>query len=241
MRPRDPAWTADGVVSERWAAISPVTGALDAFQWRVAVESRDEVDSERSLVELEELLALGRRPEAAIPTRAAEPAVTIDEARIIDVGTAGASAAGKAGATTADTSARNQTARSQSGPEPRSPAARSEASISVSIARPAAAEPAEVVIEMPQTGARPERKARRLRSSAAPAAARTTEAAVVRSPATASAVRERTANGAAGEADVKLRPAPRTTASEPERRPKPGTGRAAVVRSTAGAGRSRPR
>ena len=35
--PRDPAWTADGVVSERWAPISPVTGALDAFQWKVPV------------------------------------------------------------------------------------------------------------------------------------------------------------------------------------------------------------
>jgi HemY protein len=33
--PRDPAWAADGVVSDRWAAISPVTGACDAFRWRV--------------------------------------------------------------------------------------------------------------------------------------------------------------------------------------------------------------
>jgi HemY protein len=36
--PRDPAWTADGYVSERWAPISPVTGKLDAFEWRVPVE-----------------------------------------------------------------------------------------------------------------------------------------------------------------------------------------------------------
>lgn len=36
--PRDPAWTADGAVSDQWAPISPVTGALDAFQWRVPVE-----------------------------------------------------------------------------------------------------------------------------------------------------------------------------------------------------------
>jgi HemY protein len=35
--PRDPAWTADGVVSERWLPISPVTGRLDAFEWRVPV------------------------------------------------------------------------------------------------------------------------------------------------------------------------------------------------------------
>jgi HemY protein len=33
--PRDPGWTADGVLSDRWAAVSPVTGVLDAFHWRV--------------------------------------------------------------------------------------------------------------------------------------------------------------------------------------------------------------
>ncbi|MDR6631667.1 HemY protein [Phyllobacterium sp. 1468] len=36
--PRDPAWTADGYVSERWAPASPVTGRLDAFEWKVPVE-----------------------------------------------------------------------------------------------------------------------------------------------------------------------------------------------------------
>jgi HemY protein len=32
--PRDPAWIADGVVSDKWAPISPVTGRLDAFVWQ---------------------------------------------------------------------------------------------------------------------------------------------------------------------------------------------------------------
>jgi len=36
--PRDPAWVADGFVSERWAPVSPVTGKLDAFEWRAPVE-----------------------------------------------------------------------------------------------------------------------------------------------------------------------------------------------------------
>ncbi|MER9242467.1 heme biosynthesis protein HemY [Mesorhizobium sp. M0633] len=36
--PRDPAWVADGVVSERWAPISPITGRLDAFEWRAPIE-----------------------------------------------------------------------------------------------------------------------------------------------------------------------------------------------------------
>src|SRR4029450_3862806 len=30
----DPAWTADGLISERWMPVSPVSGRLDAFQWR---------------------------------------------------------------------------------------------------------------------------------------------------------------------------------------------------------------
>lgn len=32
---RDPQWTADGYVSEQWAPFSPVTGKLDAFEWKV--------------------------------------------------------------------------------------------------------------------------------------------------------------------------------------------------------------
>jgi HemY protein len=31
----DPQWTADGYVSDRWLPVSPVTGRLDAFEWRV--------------------------------------------------------------------------------------------------------------------------------------------------------------------------------------------------------------
>jgi len=33
----DPAWTADGLVAENWMPVSPATGRLDAFQWRVPV------------------------------------------------------------------------------------------------------------------------------------------------------------------------------------------------------------
>jgi HemY protein len=32
---KDPAWTADGFVSDRWMPVSPVSGRLDAFQWKV--------------------------------------------------------------------------------------------------------------------------------------------------------------------------------------------------------------
>lgn len=33
--PRDPVWTADGITAEEWEPLSPVTGRLDAFEWRV--------------------------------------------------------------------------------------------------------------------------------------------------------------------------------------------------------------
>jgi HemY protein len=36
--PPDPKWTADGIVSDQWQAVSPVTGELGAFQWKVPVE-----------------------------------------------------------------------------------------------------------------------------------------------------------------------------------------------------------
>ncbi len=35
--PRDPVWTADGVTAEEWEPVSPVSGRLDAFEWRVPV------------------------------------------------------------------------------------------------------------------------------------------------------------------------------------------------------------
>ena len=36
--PRDKAWIADGVVSDRWSPISPVSGHLDAFRWETPPE-----------------------------------------------------------------------------------------------------------------------------------------------------------------------------------------------------------
>ena len=35
--PRDPVWTADGITSDEWEPISPVSGRLDAFEWKVPV------------------------------------------------------------------------------------------------------------------------------------------------------------------------------------------------------------
>ncbi len=36
--PRNAVWTADGIVSDRWLPLSPVTARLDAFEWKVPVE-----------------------------------------------------------------------------------------------------------------------------------------------------------------------------------------------------------
>lgn len=73
--PRDPAWTADGIVSERWLPRSPVTGALDAFQWKVPAEAMGETDAALALRKIEALVLLGTR-EATGPhaPREAKPA-----------------------------------------------------------------------------------------------------------------------------------------------------------------------
>jgi HemY protein len=79
--PRDPAWTADGFVADRWAPVSPVTGALDAFQWKVPVEQSGTHDEERALAKLEELIALGDHTDKVIEAAPAEaPAVVIEAA-----------------------------------------------------------------------------------------------------------------------------------------------------------------
>jgi HemY protein len=35
--PPEPQWTADGYVSDRWLPVSPISGRIDAFEWRVPV------------------------------------------------------------------------------------------------------------------------------------------------------------------------------------------------------------
>ncbi|PSJ62017.1 heme biosynthesis protein HemY [Pseudaminobacter soli (ex Li et al. 2025)] len=63
--PRDPAWVADGFASERWAPASPVTGKIDAFEWRVPVERLGQ------LIEQDEELSVSLRPAIEAPARPA--------------------------------------------------------------------------------------------------------------------------------------------------------------------------
>ncbi|CDZ40055.1 heme biosynthesis protein HemY [Neorhizobium galegae] len=47
--PRDPAWVADGFVSEKWLPLSPVTGRLDAFEWKAPFDQLEGPVEEGSL------------------------------------------------------------------------------------------------------------------------------------------------------------------------------------------------
>src|SRR6185436_2839413 len=66
---RDPAWTADGFVSDRWLPVSPVTGRLDAFQWKVPVAELG--DGDRTQVLIEAVPPEAPRPE--FPREVASP------------------------------------------------------------------------------------------------------------------------------------------------------------------------
>ncbi len=82
---RDPAWTADGTVSERWAPISPVTGALDAYQWRVPFEEIDSGERQALDAGLEDLVAL-ERPSTAAASEPAPEAAEVIEAETVEQG-----------------------------------------------------------------------------------------------------------------------------------------------------------
>ena len=77
--PRDPAWTADGIATDRWSPISPVTRALDAFQWRPPVESVDQQDADVLASKTEALAALGVGPDVAPVGE--KPASPVEQAR----------------------------------------------------------------------------------------------------------------------------------------------------------------
>lgn len=65
--PRDPAWTADGLVSDEWEPISPITGRLDAFEWKVPVTQASQTPSAGALPQLPAEPALPLAP-ATNPT-----------------------------------------------------------------------------------------------------------------------------------------------------------------------------
>jgi HemY protein len=65
--PRDPAWVADGLATETWAPISPVSGKLDAFVWKMPVEeTRPKLAADAWLEEA---------PQTPTPVQVAPPAL----------------------------------------------------------------------------------------------------------------------------------------------------------------------
>lgn len=83
--PRDPAWTADGITSAEWLPVSPVSGRLDAFEWKTPVSQIEGPLEEGSANPADE--AIRTLPPLAIDSRAEAPAETAaveEEAPVIE-------------------------------------------------------------------------------------------------------------------------------------------------------------
>lgn len=79
--PRDPAWVADGFVSDHWAAVSPISGRLDAFEWKIPPEDVAALAFEDPADEADEALALsGSIVPVETVRREAEPPAPIEPA-----------------------------------------------------------------------------------------------------------------------------------------------------------------
>jgi HemY protein len=70
--PRDPAWTADGYVSDRWMPVSPVSGRLDAFQWKVPLA---ELGDARGVIESDDWERAAEPPKIVTPPPELPPRV----------------------------------------------------------------------------------------------------------------------------------------------------------------------
>lgn len=90
--PQDPAWVADGIVSDHWQPVSPVTGELDAFQWRAPMERLGQVlEGEASLQTLPMLKLdaapakpLEEEPKPVIATEKGPPAREVVKPTFVD-------------------------------------------------------------------------------------------------------------------------------------------------------------
>jgi HemY protein len=80
--PRDPAWTADGIVADQWAPVSPVTRTLGGFAWKVPPESASASEAGRAaLKQLEEIVLLGSESQPAGPDDVAAEAAARPQPR----------------------------------------------------------------------------------------------------------------------------------------------------------------
>lgn len=164
--PRDPVWIADGMVSDRWAPISPVTGRIDAFRWEAPP---DMLASPQATIEDDVLADLDPQDDAAAPpalggpTAAAAQSSPASESRISESRASESVAAGR------DAGGRESPPLESSSPVPGGPAAPAAAppaaagdartvvrdGAGASDARPAAA-PDPVTVPASPSGIRPE-------------------------------------------------------------------------------------
>lgn len=83
--PRDAAWTADGIVAEHWAPVSPITGEIGAFEWKVPVEA---LEGPAKTVDYSELAHEEPKPEPKVVMDGTE-----DVAEAVVIATTAAAAA----------------------------------------------------------------------------------------------------------------------------------------------------
>lgn len=64
---RDPAWVADGVVAEAWGPVSPITGRLDAYEWKLppGLATTPMLENEAERVKAAIAAAIESRPAAS--------------------------------------------------------------------------------------------------------------------------------------------------------------------------------
>ena len=112
--PRDPAWVADGYVSDKWLPLSPVTGKLDAFVWKAPFGQVEGPVEEGSVISIDSAL------KSLPPVRDVRPESAAGDHRIIELERAATIA--KAARPLAETSAAPTPAKPAPSPAAKQPA-----------------------------------------------------------------------------------------------------------------------
>ncbi|UDL96459.1 heme biosynthesis protein HemY [Lichenihabitans sp. PAMC28606] len=70
--PHDPAWIADGIISDTWSPVSPASGRIDAFVWETPNEQLSAPEQRRMALPHDQQNGPGTPPEADGPARSIE-------------------------------------------------------------------------------------------------------------------------------------------------------------------------
>ncbi len=85
--PRDRAWIADGYVSDRWLPVSPVSGAVDAFEWKAPADAIGRGDEtlliEEHVEPPRDASAMGPKSAPESEPETDEPAVMVDVTPVV--------------------------------------------------------------------------------------------------------------------------------------------------------------